>query len=329
MPLYAAGVALQDIRIQRGWLPVRRLQWPVVSIGNLSTGGAGKTPFAITLARLLVQSGFQVDVLSRGYGRDSEAVQRVDPAGTPAEFGDEPLLIARHAAVPVYVGRQRLEAGKLAEAGTRAAAQQGPGSAHRLCVHLLDDGFQHRQLHRDVDILLLNRADWMDDLLPAGDLREVLQAAMRAHVIAIPADEPALEPALRAWGWHGPVWRLHRRMQVPAIEGAVAAFCGIARPEQFFQGLASAGLHVAARIVFDDHHRYTRDDLQQLVDAARTVRASAFLTTEKDAVRLGDLKDALPAFVPLQTAQLSIEIEDEAAAIHWLTERIAASRPPM
>ncbi len=122
--------------------------------------------------------------------------------GTADEFGDEPLLIARETGVPVYVAGQRYEAGLLAEAERSADSRFG--------LHLLDDGFQHRQLHRDVDILLLDRRDWQDGLLPAGNLREPLKAVRRAAVIAIPADEPELEAELRAWGWDGPVWRLHR-----------------------------------------------------------------------------------------------------------------------
>ena len=319
-PLYAAGVAVRNLGIERGWEPVRRLQWPVVSIGNLSTGGAGKTPLVIALARLIAGAGFHVDVLSRGYGRQSQTVARVSPTGTAEEFGDEPLLIARDADVPVYVAPLRFDAGKRAEEEGQNAGDEG----HKPSLHILDDGFQHRQLHRDVDILLLNREDWLDDLLPAGNLREALHAAKRANVIAIPADEPALEDVLRAWGWQGPVWRLHRHMEVPAIDGPVAAFCGIARPEQFFRGLASAGLHVVTRIVFHDHHHYTRDDVRQVVDAARAVRAGAFLTTEKDYIRLAALMAAFPATVPLKTARLRIEIEDEAAALDWLMVRLKA-----
>ncbi len=315
VPLYAAGVAVNNLSIERGWKPVRRLGWPVVSIGNLSTGGAGKTPLAIELARLLGGAGFHVDVLSRGYGREGNATERVNAAGTAESFGDEPLLIARKAGVPVFVAEERYDAGVLAEA-------ERSGDDNRQKVHLLDDGFQHRKLHRDVDILLLNRADWLDELLPAGNLREALRAAKRADVIGIPADEPVLEEALRTWGWQGPIWRLRRHMEVPAVDGPVAAFCGIANPEQFFLGLASAGLSVAARIAFSDHYRYTRDDLQRVVDAARSVRASVFLTTEKDHIRMDSLMAVLPASVPLKTVQLRIEIEEEAAAMKWLTERL-------
>jgi tetraacyldisaccharide 4'-kinase len=316
-PFYAAGVALENLRIERGWKPVHRLSWPVISIGNLSTGGAGKTPLAIALAGLLTRAGFHVDVLSRGYGRQRQAASRVSPSGTAEEFGDEPVLIARDAGVPVFVAPERYDAGLLSEGQAFGEEDTRPKA------HILDDGFQHRQLHRDVDIVLVSRADWQDSLLPAGNLREALPAAKRANVIAIPADEPQLEAVLRAWGWQGPVWKLRRHMDVPDVDGPVAAFCGIANPEQFFRGLASAGLRVGARVVFNDHHPYTRDDLQQLLDAARSVQATAFLTTEKDAIRLAPLTTAFPPTVPLKTAQLSIEIEDEAAAIQWLTDRLA------
>ncbi len=319
IPLYAAGLALRNRRIESGSEPVLRLRWPVVSIGNLSTGGAGKTPLTIALAKLLSGKGFHVDVLSRGYGRIASQPTLVRADGTAEQFGDEPLLIARATGVPVYVARQRYEAGLLAE-----AEEVKSGKA---AVHLLDDGFQHRQLARDVDILLLNRQDWRDSLLPAGNLREPLSAAKRADVIAIPAEEPELEAELRARGWQGPIWRLKRIMELPPVTGPVAAFCGIARPEQFFAGLEAVGVQLAARSTFPDHHRYTVRDLDRLVAAARATGATALLTTEKDCVRIGELSSALPASLPLKTVRLRMEIEDEAAAIEWLAGRVHAAPP--
>ncbi|HEY1159560.1 MAG TPA: tetraacyldisaccharide 4'-kinase [Terracidiphilus sp.] len=332
VPAYRLALWLREVRLGTRLEPVRRLHFPVVSIGNLSTGGAGKTPLAIALAKALAQRGFQVDVLSRGYGRRGQLPVRVAPDGTAEEFGDEPLLIAREAGVPVYVAGQRYDAGLLAEAG----AQRTAGEDRRPRIHLLDDGFQHRQLARDVDILLMNRQDWQDGLLPAGNLREPLRAARRATVIAIPASDedpdsaPELEAALRTWGFEGPVWRLQRRMEVPAIDGPVVALCGIARPEQFFAGLEAAGLHLAARIAFPDHHRYAADDLDRLVSSARASGATALITTEKDLVRLGKLSAAFPESLPLLTACLRIEIEHEREGIGWLVGRlkpVPAHRP--
>jgi tetraacyldisaccharide 4'-kinase len=318
IPLYAAAVALRNVRRRDG----RRLRWAVISVGNLSTGGAGKTPMTMELVRLLKGAGFQVDVLSRGYGREGGAPARVLPAGTAAEFGDEPLLIARETGVPVYVAAQRYEAGLLAEAdadAVDASGQHNIDQGRSARAHVLDDGFQHCQLYREVDILLINRADWEDCLLPAGNLREGLQAARRANILAIPADDPGLEGELRAWGWRGRIWRLRRRMDVPRVEGAVIAFCGIARPEQFFAGLTSGGVRVAAKVVFPDHHRYSTRDVTRLLAAARSAGAAALITTAKDLVRLGGLAATFSTELPVLTAQLHIEIEDEAAAIDDLT----------
>jgi len=320
MPLYAAGAALCAREVR-----VRRLGWPVVSIGNLSTGGAGKTPLAIALAQQLTAQGIEIDVLSRGYGRAGREPARVRPDGTAEEFGDEPLLMARAAGVPVYVAPQRYDAGLLAEAeasGQCDDMREGRG----LRAHILDDGFQHRQLARDVDILLLNREDWQDALLPAGNLREALHAALRASVVAIPAEDERLEANLRSWGWQGPVWRLHRRMEIPALAGPAAAFCGIARPGQFFAGLERAGVRVAARRAFRDHHRYSARDVERLLAAAHAAGAVALVTTEKDAVRLGSLAAQFPPELPLTTARLVTSIEDQDAAIDWLAARLNAAR---
>jgi tetraacyldisaccharide 4'-kinase len=258
--------------------------------------------------------------------------------------------------VPVYVAAERYDAGLLAEAEQSLTGREpeqtasGPADsgpvgrgfspgmkpkemtgalAPEVCIHLLDDGFQHRQLHRDVNILLLDHRDWRDGLLPAGNLREPLQAARRASVIAIPAFEdgaPELEAALRAWGWQGPAWRLHRKMEVPAPlgheAGSVLAFCGIARPQQFFAGLEATGLRIAVRRAFPDHHCYSANDLKHLVAVARSASAIALITTEKDQVRLGKLSALLPESLPLKTARLRVEIEKQEEALDWLVERI-------
>jgi tetraacyldisaccharide 4'-kinase len=316
-PLYAGGLALRNLRLKKGWESVQRLRWPLVSIGNLSTGGAGKTPLTIALAKALKQRGFQVDVLSRGYGRQSKLPALVLADGTAEEFGDEPLLIAREAGVPVYVAAERYQAGLVAEAARPDSKQ--------LALHLLDDGFQHRQLHRDIDILLLDRQDWHDNLLPAGNLREPLEAARRATVIAIPADEGELEAGLKNWGWQGPVWRVQRKMEIPPVDGPVVAFCGIARPAQFFCGLEAASLQIAARIAFPDHHRYSAADLKRLVGKARGAGGKALVTTEKDLVRLGKLSSDFPESLPLKTAGLHVELENASAAIEWLEGRLKPS----
>ncbi len=295
VPLYRLALALRELWLRSGLEPVRRLRWPVLSIGNLSTGGSGKTPLTIALARALTQRGLHVDVLSRGYGRRSQLPARVDPNGTADEFGDEPLLIARETGVPVYVAPQRYDAGVLAEADATRTSQaselpssgKGTGfspyinperskralapevgssgdspSTSAPAVHLLDDGFQHRQLARDVDILLLNRGDWQRQ--PAA--RRQPPRASQCH----PPRQRSRHPGRRS-GTGGGIARLGLGRAAlaaaphygnPAIDGPVAAFCGIARPEQFFAGLEAAGLRLAVQIAFPDHHRYTVRDLE-------------------------------------------------------------------
>jgi tetraacyldisaccharide 4'-kinase len=280
------------------------------------------------LAKALAARGLRVDVLSRGYGRRRSTLPLlVDRDGTAEDFGDEPLLIARETGVPVYVAAQRYQAGLLAE---QAGQQASEPASRRVHVHLLDDGFQHRQLARDIDILLLARADLTDRLLPAGNLREPLHAAERAAVIAVPADEPDAEAEIQSRGWQASIWRLRRHMEIPPAtysdpaSSPVIAFCGIARPAQFFQGLESAGVRLASRMAFPDHHPYTAGDLSRLAAEARQTGATALLTTEKDRVRLGALADTLPASLPLETARLHLEIENQDAAVDWLIARLGA-----
>ncbi len=332
VPVYRFGLALHEMQLRTGLKPVRRLRWPVVSIGNLSTGGSGKTPLTIALARALAARGLHVDVLSRGFGRRRKVAVRVDPGGSVEDFGDEPLVIARETGVPVYVAAERYQAGMLAEAEKQGTSEQGNqgtrntrDTTNQGSVHLLDDGFQHRQLARDVDILLLSRADLNDHLLPAGNLREPLHAAERAQVIAIPADEGDIEAEIRSRGWRAEVWRLRRVMEIPHLDGPVAAFCGIARPKQFFEGLERGGLRVASRVAFPDHHRYDPHDLDCLQDAARSIRAAAIVTTEKDRVRLGAQVKSLAEAFPLHTVGLRIEIEDHAEAVDGLVSRVLRS----
>jgi tetraacyldisaccharide 4'-kinase len=312
VPFYAAGSALR-------WLGVKpkRLRWPVISVGNLSTGGTGKTPFTVELVRLLMEAAVHVDVLSRGYGRSGDEILRVDPGGSAERFGDEPLLIAREAGVSVYVGAERFRAGSLAEQ---------EGEASQLGIHLLDDGFQHRQLFRDVDIVLVNSEDMEDWLLPAGNLREGLGALHRATVLAAPVEDERVVARLRALGFEQPVWRFRREMAIPTTANPVIAFCGIARPEQFFLGLEQAGVSIAGRRSFGDHHRFTVSDAAQLRDLLRKSGAGAFLTTAKDRVRLGGLEAELERAAPVLTVGLRVVLEEEAAVLGWLLEKLAAAR---
>jgi tetraacyldisaccharide 4'-kinase len=283
-----------------------RLRWPVVSIGNLSVGGAGKTPLVICLARLLQREGYGPDVLSRGYGRSQPTVERVDPAGSADRFGDEPLLIARSTGVPVYVGVSRYEAGLLAESK--------PGGQG---VHLLDDGFQHRQLARDLDIVVMHRSDLQQRLLPAGRMREPLASLRRAGVVVLRQEDAELESTLRVHTRpECRFWRMRRTLALPSPVQRAVAFCAVARPAEFFAGLAAVGAGVAEQMRFRDHHHYTTADIDRLAELGRRVGCDAFVTTAKDEVKLdAAMRLRLNTVAPLRTAALTVEIEDEKAAL--------------
>ncbi|MBV8115339.1 MAG: tetraacyldisaccharide 4'-kinase [Silvibacterium sp.] len=295
VPLYATALAAKNLAYDRALITPKRLQWPVVSIGNLSVGGAGKTPVVICLARLLQTAGHSVDVLSRGYGRSSDEVTRVDPDGPASRFGDEPLLIARTTGVPVYVGADRHAAGLLAE-----RSQPMPG------IHLLDDGFQHRRLARDVDIVVLHASDFDQHLLPAGRLREPLSALHRAGILILRAEDRHLEAELRRRSITAPIWIQHRRLAMEPTARAVA-FCAIARPDEFFAALTDQEL--AATSAFRDHHTWSDTDLDALLQLRARHRAESFITTEKDFVRLTPPQRARLA--PLHVARLEVVFENE------------------
>lgn len=313
-PLYAAAVGAKNFAYDKGWARPKRLRGPVISIGNLSVGGSGKTPLTIRLSQLLRERGVAVDVLSRGYGRRSKAVERVAVGGSAEEFGDEPLLIAQTAGVPVFVGASRYRAGMLAE-----STAEGP------TVHLLDDGFQHRELARDVDIVVLHRGDFAERLLPAGRLREGFSALSRAHIVVMRFEDQDLEDELRRRGFKGPVWWMERSLEVPRVT-RVVAFCAIARTEEFFSGLRSSGTDVVAMRAWRDHHRFTQADIAELTELHRQHEAEAFVTTEKDWVRLGtDMRRRLERAAPLRAARLSVRLRDEAAAIDQLLALLPAN----
>ncbi len=328
IPLYGAAVAFRNLRLSLGWEKVQQLNWPVISIGNLSTGGAGKTPLTIELARLLSAAGVNVDILSRGYGRKAQYAVRVNPEGSAEEFGDEPLLIAQATGLPVYVARRRYEAG--VEAELEASIEAQSNTTNSLQIHLLDDGFQHRQLGRSIDILLMNRRDWKDCLLPAGNLREPKSAMLRASVIAIHCDEPEVEKELRAAGFKGSIWRLKRSMKVAdalakvGVEKnrSIAAFCGIAHASPFFEGIASFGVPLVARMTFPDHHAYSESDRREIIASAIQAGAQALLTTEKDLARLGAQRRLLEAVLPVAGVELRTEIMEAEKALSWIFERL-------
>ena len=306
--LYGSVTALRNTLFDRGMLSSRRLEQPVVSVGNLSVGGSGKTPFVIALGELLKGRGIRFDVLSRGYGRKTRGVLVVDPDGDTADFGDEPLLIARRLGVPVVVGESRYAAGRVAE---RKFQSQ---------LHVLDDGFQHRSLARDFDIVLMTERDFGDRMLPSGRLREPLSSLARADAVVLPAGLAVDHPALRK----KTVWRIERELVLPSMPSAPVVFCGIARPEQFFAQVRAAGITPAAEIVFRDHHSYYRSDVERLLAMRVKLSAGGFLTTEKDAVNLGSLQADLK---PCAVAALSLTLDHPTEVVDAILTGIAERKP--
>lgn len=293
--IFEATVTARNLLYARGVLPVKRLAGPVISVGNLSVGGTGKTPFLILLGELLKRRGIKFDVLSRGYGRKTRGVLELDATGSAARFGDEPLLIARKLQVPVVLGEERYEAGIYAE------AKFGPQ------LHLLDDGFQHRALHRDFDIVLVTADDARDRMLPAGRLREPLASLQRADAVVLSGEVTASFAAAGKL-----IWRVHRGILPAHVSSRPVAFCGIARPQTFMTQLRTAGIQPAAEAIFRDHYLYTEKDIGQLLELKERSEADGFVTTEKDAINLGEYLYRLDS---LSVVPVSMDLLDANNAI--------------
>ena len=270
---------------------------PVICIGNLVAGGAGKTPVALDIGRRLTASGHHPHFLSRGYGGILPGPVEVDPARHDAhQVGDEALLLARVA--PTWVSRNRV-------AGAIAAINSGAG------IVIMDDGFQNPTLSKDLSLLVVDGAYGFGNgkLMPAGPLREPVEAGLaRAHgVIVIGADEKNIA---RIVGDQTPLLsaRLAPHPDDKALKGRdVLAFAGIGRPEKFFKSLEDAGCRLIARHGFADHHPYTRGEIDGLLAKAEAVGAIA-VTTAKDVMRLApDQRNRVTVF------EVDLAWEDEAA----------------
>jgi tetraacyldisaccharide 4'-kinase len=314
-------------RLRRSWYQQRpharrRLDHPVISVGNLVVGGSGKTPVVDALARMLREMGERPAILSRGYARrrsEDGVVVVSDPERVlePVErSGDEPLMLARALpGTPVLVSPDRYLAGRLAE------------QRFGCTVLILDDGFQHLQLARTIDILLVSPADLDERVLPSGRLREGLDAARVADALVVSgtSDDAArvsstlgVTTAFRVKTRFGALRPLGEG-EAPVPAGArVVAVAGIARPERFFHAVRVQGWTVVAELRYADHHWYTPKDLAEINNVAQDARARAVVTTEKDAVRIGE--QAWWAALPMQ-----VEIEPADEFRRWLRERLARS----
>ncbi|MSO18976.1 MAG: tetraacyldisaccharide 4'-kinase [Acidobacteria bacterium] len=320
----------------------QRLRAPVISVGNITFGGTGKTPFTIWLAEKLHERGYRVAILTRGYRRQSKGVRTYPPGSQRASSvtspssshdGDEVQLYLRHlphAAVGIAV--QRYAAGSLLE------------KQSRVDVHLLDDGFQHLPLARVCDLVLIDATNpWgARDGLPRA-LREPVSALRRAHILLLTRCEQvgdttldSLEFQLRALRGDAAIFRSETRLAgfrnsletpltpVDSFAGRQAvAVCGVGNPESFFALLRAAGITLAATRVFPDHHHYNDQDVDQINDLLRSHSADYLITTEKDVVNLPHPARFADNFiVPAYWAEIALAIPEEEMLVNLLAQNI-------
>ena len=309
--VYGLVVAMRAQLYATGKLRQRRLNKPVISVGNLTVGGTGKTPMVMWLAARFLAEGKRVGILSRGYKGNGNSSDEI--ALMKARLGDRVLF---------GIGKNRFE--------------QGRGLEEKVDLLLLDDGYQHLQLARDVNLLLMDAARPLgkEMLLPAGRLREGLPAMNRADALIftrtqnLPGTEEAIEK-LDEYPVFSATTRLvgFRRLResVPFFrpeemaDGPYYAFCGIGNARAFFQNLQSWGMNTAEKAEFADHHKYDERDARELLAAAKQVGARGFLTTEKDEQNLADLAFAdLPVYV----AVIDLEIAKADKLLEYIHERI-------
>lgn len=302
---YAWVLSLRALGYRLGLLPCRRLSCPVISVGNLALGGTGKTPMVALLAAELMGRGWRVAVLSRGYGGSTRGELIVSDGtrllAAPEQAGDEPCLLAQKVpGLMVVIGADRYRAGLL------ALRELKPD----LCI--LDDGFQHLRLARDLDILLLDASRPFANgyTLPAGFLREPVEAARRADLVVYTRCAQAGLPD------HFPkqptCWTSHRITGLRPLDGVarlgfeplkgvrVTAFSGIAAPASFFDLLTSQGVQLAATVPFADHVVYGADEIAAICRLKTASGSEVLVTTEKDAVKLAPYADRIgPCYVAL------------------------------
>ncbi len=323
--LYGAVTRTRLSLYRRGTFQTTKLDFPVISVGNITAGGTGKTPLVEWVARTLAAEGKVVCILTRGYGRKDPHLEVIVSDGygvlaTPERSGDEPYLLATKLAgqVAVISSANRIEAAKTAEAGFGANC------------FVLDDGFQHLRLARDLNIVTIDATNpWGGGhLLPYGRLRETPESLSRADCVVITrcdqveTIDDVIEQITRLTGGR-PVFRSHMRtsrmaglksngetLKAPA---RVAAFCAVGNPSSFFEQLRRAGFELALEKSFPDHHIYSQGEIDAIVRSASEAGASALVTTAKDAVKLRTLTFSLPSYV--LEIEISIENSEELARL--------------
>lgn len=331
--LYGAGLWAYLLVYRIGLRKRYRLGVPVISVGNLTFGGTGKTPAVQTLCRMLIEQGKRVVVLSRGHGGSARGALVASDGETvfsnSAEAGDEPILLARTLpSVPVVVGKDRRGSGRL------AIKRFSPD------VIVLDDGLQYWQLHRDLDIVVLDARKPFGSgfLMPMGDLREPASGLRRAGIVLLSnagslsgAEYQALASRISRLAPRAGLFRCAREpvsftnvesgesRDIGWVKGRrIVAFCGIGRPVSFIDMLEGLGASVEASVVFPDHYRLTKLDITRIIDEANARGAEAIVTTEKDIARLGDGI----AIANLHALVIRLEIEDSTRFAQYYTNRI-------
>jgi len=319
-------------RLARGMRERRRLDVPVISVGNVTMGGTGKTPCVLHLTEALRARGRKPGILTRGYARRSPEKELVVGPGTVVaarRTGDEAQMFLRAGLAAVGIGGNRFRTG--------AALHRDFGAD----VLLLDDGFQHVQLARDVDIVLLDALNPFGGggVFPLGRLREPLMALARAHVVVITRSEfsdlgCAIERQVRTWNRSAPVfqarlepeaWMTASGRRYPVAEPPFtrgAAFCGLGNPQAFRRTLEGLGVQLADWVEFPDHHRYSPSELKHLAAQFAAKGAAAILTTEKDVVNLCDEADSVLAPLRLYFLRVKMVIEREEEFLREIESRI-------
>jgi 3-deoxy-D-manno-octulosonic-acid transferase len=340
MPWFASLWALARLwewggrrKLARNSAQQRKLNVPVISIGNLTMGGTGKTPCVLQVAEVLKRGGHRPGILTRGYGRSSPVGHMAVAPGAhirTEKSGDEPQIFIRSGIAPVGIGVDRFKTGQLLS------------QAFHLNVLLLDDGFQHRKLARNLDIVLVDALNPFGggDVFPAGRLREPVAGLARADVVLITRSDvsdmaPAIERVVRRWNPGAPVLRawMEPEAWVEHKTGAQfdlahapfkrpGAFCGLGNPQSFLRTLQRMGVTVAGSVEFQDHHRYRPGELRLLAFQLRERGATALVTTEKDSVNLCDGCDELVAPLRIYWLKVRMRIEGEDELVREIEKRL-------
>ena len=340
--LYELVVRARLALYRRGILRRYRLRAPVISVGNLTVGGTGKTPCVAFLANFLRDEGHTVAILSRGYKREGSGRIEVSNGKEllcgPREAGDEPYLLARACpGVRVIVDADRYAAGRWLE-------EREPVS-----IFILDDAFQHLRLERNLNLLLVDATEPLADaeMVPFGRLREPLSGLRRSDAVIVtrsdlPFDRGALERLIvKEAGRRTPVFYAYHEMTAlrrlddgtpldPATlrERPLAAVSGIARPQRFIDDLARLGLQIVWRRDFPDHHRYSRQEFLELTGTAREFGAEGIVTTEKDAANLpaGEIGAARPSELPVYVARIEFRCDPAPELKNLVRGTVTANR---